>query len=54
MKKIIFFIILTGCSSSSNDLKVKNDIFFGKDLSFDEFKKKLIKYNKISGYPDLD
>jgi len=51
MKKIIFLIFLTACTSKN----VNNNILdFNKDLTFDEFKILLEEYNKKKGYPDID
>ena len=51
MKKIIFLIFLTSCTSNN----VNNNILdFNKDLTFDEFKILLEEYNKKKGYPDID
>ena len=52
MKKIIFLIFLTACSSKN----VNNNIldFNMMDLTYDEFKVLLEEYNKKKGYPDID
>ena len=51
MKKIIFLIFLTACTSKN----VNNNILdFNMDLTFDEFKILLKEYNKKKGYPDID
>ena len=51
MKKIIFLIFLTACTSKN----VNNNILdFNMDLTFDEFKVLLEEYNKKRGYPDID
>ena len=51
MKKIIFLIFLTSCTSNN----VNNNILdFNMDLTFDEFKVLLEEYNKKKGYPDID
>ena len=51
MKKIIFLIFLTACTSKN----VNNNILdFNIDLTFDEFKVLLEEYNKKKGYPDID
>jgi len=51
MKKIIFLIFLTACTSKN----VNNNILdFNMDLTFDEFKILLEEYNKKKGYPDID
>ncbi len=51
MKKIIFLIFLTACTSKN----VNNDILdFNIDMSLDEFKVLLEEYNKKKGYPDID
>ena len=51
MKKIIFLIFLTACTSKN----VNNNILdFNMDLTFDEFKILLEEYNKKKGYPEID
>ena len=51
MKKIIFLIFLTACTSKN----VNNNILdFNMDLTFDEFKILLENYNKNKGYPSID
>ena len=53
MKKIIFLIFLTACTSKN----VNNnflDFNMYHDLTFDEFKVLLEEYNKKKGYPDID
>ena len=51
MKKIIFLIFLTACSSKN----VNNNILdFNMNLTYDEFKVLLEEYNKKKGYPDID
>ena len=51
MKKIIFLIFLTACTSKN----VNNNILdFNMDMTFDEFKILLEEYNKKKGYPDID
>ena len=51
MKKIIFLIFLTACTSKN----VNNDILdFNMDLTFDEFKVLLEEYNQKKGYPDIN
>ena len=51
MKKIIFLIFLTACTSKnpSNEF-----LDFNMDITFDEFKVLLENYNKKKGYPDID
>ena len=51
MKKIVFFLLLSSCSSNNLTTEIIN---FDKDLSFKEFKELVIKYSKISKYPDID
>jgi hypothetical protein len=50
VKKLIFLLFLTCCSS--NDLN-KNIVNFDKNLTYDEFKELLVKYSKVSEYPDI-
>ena len=59
MKKFILFLFLISCSSNSftntNSNNNKNvSLDFKKNLTFIEFKSLLIKYNEISGYPNLN
>ena len=51
MKKIVLFFLLTSCTTNYLENEVLN---FDRDLSFQEFKKLLIKYNKNNKYPDID
>ena len=51
MKKIIFLIFLTACTSKNEN---KNILDFNMDMTFDEFKVLLEEYNKKKGYPDID
>jgi len=51
MKKIILLIFLTACTTQN----VSNEILdFNMNITFDEFKVLLEKYNKKKGYPDID
>ena len=51
MKKIVLFFLLTSCSTNYLENEVLN---FDRDLSFQDFKKLLIKYTKNNKYPDID
>ena len=51
MKKIIFLILLTACTSKSPN---NSNLDFNMDLTFDEFKVLLEEYNKKKEYPDID
>ena len=51
MKKIALFLLLTACTTNYLENEVLN---FDRDLSFQEFKKLLIKYTKNTKYPDID
>ena len=51
MKKIALLFLLTACTTNHLENEVLN---FDRDLSFQEFKKLLIKYNKNNKYPDID
>ena len=53
MKKIIFLIFLTACSSKNVNNNI-SDFNMDQDLTFDEFKVLLEEYNKKKGYPDID
>ena len=53
MKKIIFLIFLTSCTSNNVNNNIL-DFNMDQDLTFDEFKVLLEEYNKKKGYPDID
>ncbi len=55
MKKILIFLFLLSCTSQNkgNDSDLLS-LKFNNDLSFDEFKKLLIEYTKITPYPKID
>ena len=54
MKKILLLLLLVSCSSQnlvdSSDNEVLN---FNKELTFEEFKRLLVKYNEVNKYPDI-
>ena len=54
MKKIIFLIFLTACTTEKNINNNILDFNMDQDLTFDEFKVLLEEYNKKKGYPDID
>ena len=51
MRTIILFMFLISCSSANI---VDNNLNFDKEMTYNEFKMMLNKYDKISGYPDID
>ena len=55
MKKLFFLFLLTACSSNNMSNDLNNEILdFDKELTFEEFKVLIDKYNNISKYPDMD
>jgi len=55
MKKLLFFIFLTTCSSPQSSINLKNNNFdFKKSTSFIDFKNKLKIYSINTPYPDID
>ena len=55
MKKLFFLFLLTACSSNNTSNDLNNKVLdFDKELSFEEFKVMLDKYNNISKYPDIN
>jgi len=55
MKKIIFLLFLASCTSNTIDNKEDSaSLDFNKDLSFNEFKMLLEKYNEITDIPEID
>jgi len=51
MKKIILLIFLTACSTQNTSNEILD---FNMNMTLDEFKVLLEKYNKKKGYPDID
>jgi len=56
MKKIIiFFFLLNSCANMSvKKNNIIKDIDLNENLSFTEFKNKIIKYAQQSDYPDIN
>ena len=56
MKKIIMsFFLLVSCSNMSVERNnIIDDIDLNENLSFVEFKNKIIKYAQQSNYPDIN
>ena len=55
MKKILFLLFLTGCSTGNTNTVSSNKIFdFNNDLTFNEYKSLLKEYSKIKEFPDID
>tara|TARA_Y100001970_G_C13904720_1_gene685477 strand:+ start:493 stop:663 length:171 start_codon:yes stop_codon:yes gene_type:complete len=56
MKKLFFvLIILTSCTSSNiNKKDINNDINIYSDLTFEQFKNKILYYAKESKFPDIN
>ena len=50
---LLILLFLTNCSVDKSAKKI-SDIDFNYDLSFDQFKKNVIEYGKLSDYPKLD
>tara|TARA_Y100000294_G_C8371440_1_gene262908 strand:- start:47 stop:217 length:171 start_codon:yes stop_codon:yes gene_type:complete len=54
MRKIILlFLFIHSCSNSNINKVMVDDIDLYKDLSFKEFKVKIINYAKNSDYPNI-
>ena len=54
MKKILLLLLLVSCSSQNLDDSFNNEVLdFDKELTFEEFKRLLVKYNKVNKYPDI-
>ncbi len=55
MNKLLILFLLASCVSlNSNVTSNNNKLDFHDDLNFDDFKKLLIEYAKISPYPNID
>jgi len=51
MKKIILLIFLSSCTTQNiNNEKIN----FDRDMSYEEFKILLEKYDKVSEFPDIN
>ena len=54
-KMMIMLILLMGCKSNYNNEAInKYNNKFSNDLSFEEFKIRLIEYAKKSPYPNIE
>ena len=51
MKKLLLLIWLSACTSYP---EINNNLNFDREISFEEFKIMLEKYDRVSGYPDID
>ena len=51
MKKFLLLILLSSCTSYP---EINNNLNFDREMSFEEFKIMLEKYDRVSGYPDID
>ena len=51
MKKLLLLFLLSSCTSYP---EIDNNLNFDKEMSFEEFKIMLKKYDRVSGYPDID
>ena len=55
MKKLFFLFLLTTCSSNNMSNDLNNEVLdFDRELTFEEFRVLVDKYNNISKYPDID
>ena len=55
MKKLFFLFLLTACASNNMSSDLNNEVLnFNKELSLEEFRVLLDKYNNISKYPDIN
>ena len=55
MKKLFLFIFLISCGSPNSNYNVNNEVLdFDKNLTFDEFKNLVTRYDESSPYPDID
>ena len=55
MKKLFFLFFLTSCSLTNNSNNLNNELLdFDRELTFEEFKVLVDKYNNNSKYPDID
>ncbi len=55
MRKLFFLFFLAACSSNNISKDLNNEVLnFDRELSFEEFRILVDKYNNISKYPDID
>tara|TARA_B100000965_G_C19410923_1_gene677669 strand:- start:91 stop:261 length:171 start_codon:yes stop_codon:yes gene_type:complete len=54
MRLIIILIILSSCSNYGSKKIEQKEIIIDKNLSFNEFKNKMLIYGKISNYPNIN
>tara|TARA_Y100000590_G_scaffold372155_1_gene435028 strand:- start:103 stop:270 length:168 start_codon:yes stop_codon:yes gene_type:complete len=53
IRLIILFTLISSCSIKQHNQNFLN-FDYDKNVSIDEFKKKLVNYGKISEYPDIN
>ena len=54
-KYLLIFLFLISCSSNSDITQKKfQNLDFSNDLTFEEFKEKLLEYAKNQPYPNID
>ena len=55
MRKLFLLFLLTACSSNNTSSDLNNVVLnFDKELSFEEFRVLLDKYNIITNYPSIN
>ena len=50
----LFLFILSSCSSNKFKENINNNISFGDNMNFEQFKSKVKEYAKQSSYPNID
>ena len=53
IRLILLFTLISSCSIKQQNQNLEN-FDYDKNISIDEFKKKLVNYGKISEYPDIN
>tara|TARA_Y100000590_G_scaffold355261_1_gene408931 strand:- start:1670 stop:1837 length:168 start_codon:yes stop_codon:yes gene_type:complete len=53
IRGLIILILISSCSTNYNNTNLEN-FDYDQNISIEEFKKKIIKYGKISKYPDIN
>ena len=53
MKKLVLLLLVIGCSGMQNKKTVTEKFNIYENLSFNEFKLKIINYSKNSDFPNI-
>ena len=53
LKALVMILLLNCCTTNFTNKDLKKEIIFSEEMSFDEFKHKLVEYAINSDYPNI-